>query len=166
MSSSSKDIDATVMAVTFAKTIARIAEFAVDLAESLHKDLGIEYIPPNSKTGKAVSRKRSRADKDPNEPKRPQTAYMIYSAHAREEFKKRGEPQPQLKDLADMWAKLEEKEKEAFNNEARQQKELYEKQMSEYKAGKAGNNGLVPSQKSESDLSVSDVDDVAPPKLH
>ena len=166
MSTSTKEMDATVMAVTFAKTIARIAEFTADLAESLHKDLGLEYVPPHNKAGKAGSRKRSRADKDPNEPKRPQTAYMIYSAHAREEFKKRGEPQPQLKELADMWAKLDDKEKEAFNSEALQQKEAYEKLMSEYRAGKAGSNGVAPSQKSDSELSLSDIDDVAPPKLH
>ncbi|KAF4692995.1 hypothetical protein FOZ63_003151, partial [Perkinsus olseni] len=29
----------------FAKTIGRVADFAVDLAEQLHKDLGLEYKP-------------------------------------------------------------------------------------------------------------------------
>ena len=65
-----KETDATVMAVTFAKTIARIAEFAVDLAESLHKDLGLEYQGPSSAKGKLANKKRARVERDPNEPKK------------------------------------------------------------------------------------------------
>ena len=168
MQSSPKEADATVMAVTFAKTIARIAEFAVDLAESLHKDLGLEYAGPASIKSKVVSKKRTRADRDPNEPKRPLSAYMIYSAHLREESKKRGEPMLQLKDIADMWAKLEDKE--SFNAEAHHQKEAYDRLMAEYKSGKtaASSNGAAASPKrDESEMSDSDVEDVAPPtKAH
>lgn len=154
-----KDADATVMAETFAKTIARIAEFAVDLAESLHKDLGLEYQGPsfNKKSGQ---KKRQRTEKDPNEPKRPLTAYMVYSTHAREEMKKKGEPLPQMKDIAELWNNLDEKEKEKYNLEAQHQKDLYEKQMIEYKAGKE-----VIAGKSGSELSASDVEDVPPPKM-
>lgn len=40
----------------FAKTIGRVADFAVDLAEQLHKDLGLEYKPTvhGKKTKKSV----------------------------------------------------------------------------------------------------------------
>jgi hypothetical protein len=154
-----KDTDATVMAVTFAKTIARIAEFAVDLAESLHKDLGLEYSGPASK-GKQASKKRSRAERDPNEPKKPPTGYMIYSSHVRAEAKKRGEALPQLKEIADMWAKLDEKEKERFNGEAQQQKDVYDRQMAEYKSGVSNH---VSKSEEESSSESEDADDVAPP---
>ena len=157
-----KESDATVMAHTFAKTIARIAEFAVDLAESLHKDLGLEYAGPVSSKAKTVSKKRTRAERDPNEPKRPPTAYMVYSTHIREELKKKGEPQLQMKDLGEMWNKLEESEKEKYNTEAQKLKEQYDKEMMEYKNSKgAAVNGALP-KSDESDASE-EMDDVAPP---
>jgi hypothetical protein len=157
--------DATVMAITFAKTISRIAEFAVDLAETLHKDLGLQYNGPTS--NKKPSKKRSRSEKDPNEPKRPPTAYMLYSAHIRDEYKTKGEAMPQLKDIADMWGKLGESEKEKFNRDAQSQKDIYDKQMTEYKSSKdSTNNGVVSGNKTDSsDNSDSDLDDVPPPKM-
>jgi len=161
-----KESDATVMAITFAKTISRIAEFAVELAESLHKDLGIEYSGPA--TAKKIQKKRSRTEKDPNEPKRPLTAYMIFSAHVRDEFKARGEPLPQVKEIADMWGKLDEQEKDKFNKEAQSQKDVYDKQMAEYKSNKGSNNEVAHSgNKSESsdNSDGSDVEDVPPPKM-
>lgn len=155
------ETDATLMAHTFAKTVARIAEFAVELAESLHKDLGLEYSGPSSSKAKIASKKRSRADKDPNEPKRPATAYMLYSSHVREEMKKKGEAQPQLKDLGEMWNKLDETEKEKFNTEAHQLKEQYDRQMADYKSGKTGNG--VSAKSDESDSDSEENGDVAPP---
>ena len=157
-----KDTDATVMAVTFAKTIARIAEFAVDLAESLHKDLGLEYQGPASAKGKLANKKRARAERDPNEPKKPQTGYMLYCTHARAEAKKRGDALPQLKEIADMWAKLDEKEKEGFNAEAQQQKDAYDRQMVEYKTGQSISNHISKSEEGSS-ADSEDIDDVAPP---
>lgn len=152
-----KEVDATVMAETFAKTIARIAEFAVDLAETLHKDLGLPYQGPSS-LKKPMQKKRARSERDPNEPKRPLSAYMLYGTHVRDELKNRGEPQPNMKDIGDMWGKLDEKEKEKYNIEALSQKELYDKQMIDYKAGKLG-NAIV------SEMTDSDIEDVLPPKL-
>ena len=155
--------DGTAMAMAFAKTIAKIADFAVDLAETLHKDLGLEYNGPVIPKSKAVTKKRARSERDPNEPKRPLTAYMIYSAHLRDESKKRGDPQPQLKDIADMWAKLEEKEKERFGAEAQTQKETFERLMAEFKAGRIP---LATNQKSDESGSSNesvDADDVVPP---
>ena len=157
-----QESDATAMAITFAKTIAKIAEFAVELAETLHKDLGIEYSSPyNSKGTRSSQKKRNRMERDPNEPKRPLSAYMIYSGFIREETRKRGETQLQMKDIADMWAKLDDKEKEKYITDANQQKEVYEQQMTEYRARKSLG------QKSESDVSGSEAEDVAPPsKVH
>ena len=157
-----KETDATVMAVTFAKTIARIAEFAVDLAESLHKDLGLEYQGPSSAKGKLANKKRARVERDPNEPKKPPTGYMLYSTHARADAKKRGDSLPQLKEIADMWAKLDEKEKEGFNAEAQQQKDAYDRQMVEYKSGQTVGNHVGKSEE-ESSADSEDVDDMAPP---
>lgn len=157
-----KDADATIMATAFAKTIARIAEFAVDLAETLHKDLGLEYQGPSANK-KGQQKKRARLERDPNEPKRPLTAYMIYSTHARDELKKRGEPQAQMKDIAEMWNKLDDSEKEKFNADALHQKEIYDKQMLEYKSAKNGTKDEA--GKSASEMSNSEVDDVPPPKM-
>jgi hypothetical protein len=158
-----KESDATVMAMTFAKTIAKIAEFAVDLAETLHKDLGIEYSGPSG--NRKQQKKRSRSDKDPNEPKRPQTAYMLYCAHVRDESKAKGESMPALKEIAEMWNKLDEQEKEKFNRDAQIQKDTYDKQMVEYK--KVSNNvSTIADNKSESSgASDSEGDDVPPPKM-
>jgi hypothetical protein len=159
------DADATLMAHTFAKTIGRIAEFAVELAESLHRDLGLEYHGPVASKGKVVGKKRNRMEKDPNEPKRPPTAYMLYSAQTREELKRKGEAQPQLKDLGEMWNKLDDTEKEKYNQEAHKLKEQYDKQMVEYKEGKASVSNGVPAKSDEySDGSGSeDNGDVPPP---
>lgn len=155
--------DGTVMAVAFAKTISRIAEFAVDLAETLHKDLGLEYNGPVVVKSKTISKKRARSERDPNEPKRPQTSYMIYSAYLRDEVKRRGEPQPQLKEIADMWAKLDDKEKERFNVEAHAQKEAFDKLMAEYKATRNQKSTSAKSDESASSNESVEGDDVAPP---
>lgn len=157
--------DATVMAQTFAKTIAKIAAFTVELAESLHKDLGLEYEGPVSSKAKLTSKKRARADKDPNEPKRPATSYMLYSANVRDDMKRKGEAQPQLKELGEMWNKLSDSEKQRFNQEAQRLKEEYDQQMVEYKGGKGvAANGASPKTNELSDSGDSEEDgDVAPP---
>jgi hypothetical protein len=158
-----KESDATVMATTYAKTIAKIAEFAVELAETLHKDLGLEYSGPS--TSRKQPKKRSRNDKDPNEPKRPPTAYMLYSAHVRDESKLRGESMPALKEIAEMWNKLDEQEKEKFNRDAQIQKDAYDKQMVEYKKV-SNNSSTIAENKSESSgASDSEGEDVPPPKM-
>lgn len=163
MQTVTRESDATVMAMTFAKTIARIAEFAVDLAETLHNDLGLEYTGPSS--SRKSQKKRSRSEKDPNEPKRPQTAYMLYSAFVREESKVKGETMPQVKEIAEMWNKLDEQEKERFNRDAQSQKDAYDRQMAEYKKV-SGNTAVSMDNKSEaSHGSDSEADDVPPPKV-
>ncbi len=159
-----QDADATLMAITFAKTIAKIAEFAVDLAESLHKDLGLEYSGPSTVAAKKVSKKRPRTEKDPNEPKRAATAYMLYSAYVRDETKAKGETMPGMKEIADMWNKLDESEKEKYNKEAQVQKDLYDKQMIEFKAGKLA-PGNHKAESGESGTGSEDEDVLPPPKL-
>ena len=164
MQTTPKEADATVMAMTFAKTIARIAEFAVDLAESLHSDLGLEYTGPSS-TRKS-QKKRSRSEKDPNEPKRPQSAYMIYSAFVREESKGKGEALPQVKEIAEMWNKLDEQEKEKFNRDAQIQKDAYDRQMAEYKKVSNSTGSNIDNKSEPSHGSDSEADDVPPPKVN
>lgn len=160
--STSQNTDATVMAVTFAKTIAKIAEFAVDLAESLHKDLGLEYSGPSTVSSKKVNKKRPRTEKDPNEPKRPTTAYMIYAAHVRDECKSKGEAISSIKDIGEQWNKLDEQEKEKYNKQAQIQKDIYDKQMIEFKAGRLSGAGQQKAESGESG-SGSEEEDVAPP---
>lgn len=161
--STHQDADATVMAVTFAKTIAKIAEFAVELAESLHKDLGLEYSGPTPVAAKKVGKKRARIEKDPNEPKRPVTSYMLYSAFLRDDAKSKGEAMPAMKEIADMWNKLDEHEKEKYNKEAQAQKDIYDKQMIDFKAGRI--SGVTHKTESGESASGSDDEDVPPPKM-
>lgn len=163
MQTASKDSDATVMAMAFAKTIARLAEFAVELAESLHKDLGIEYSGPVS--SRKSLKKRSRNEKDPNEPKRPPTAYMLYCTHIRDDSKSKGVSLPSLKDIAEMWNKLDEQEKEKFNKDAQNQKDVYDKLMIEYKKVSNTTAAAADNKSESSGMSDSEGDDVAPPKM-
>jgi hypothetical protein len=158
-----KESESTVMAHAFAKTIAKIAEFAVELAETLHKDLGLEYQGPLVSKAKLVNKKRLRVDRDPNEPKRPSTSYMLFTTHIREELKKKGEPQPQMKDLGEMWNKLDDSEKEKYNGEAQKLKEQYDKDMAEFRT-KKGSVVIPATGKSDESEDVSEeLEDVAPP---
>jgi len=121
--------DATVMAQAFAKTIAKLADFATELAESIHKDLGIEYIPK-----KAGKKRTAKAPADPNAPKKPKTAYFLFSDFAREEAKRNGQTPPTVKEIADTWNSLNEEEKAKYAEEAEAAKDAYSKQLGKMKS--------------------------------
>mmetsp|Transcript_14614 Transcript_14614/g.12491 ORF Transcript_14614/g.12491 Transcript_14614/m.12491 type:complete len:155 (+) Transcript_14614:3-467(+) len=132
------------MAVTFAKTIGRIADFAVDLAEQLHKDLGLEYkpAPHGKKTKKSV--------RDPNMPKKPKTAFFLYCDTEREKAKERGENPPSAKDMAETWKNADDNVRAQYSNEQAKLKEQYDKDMSAYNAGKHHSQSGSPPPKRES----------------
>ncbi len=152
------------MARTFATTIARIAEFTAELAESLHRDLGLEYRRP-SPTTKLPNKKRARTERDPNEPKRPASAYFIFCSQKRDACKAKGEPLPSAKELADIWNNAEDSEKEKYNAEALQLKEQYDAQLASYRATKKVNDIVVRTD-DESDNKSEENGDVAPPMKH
>lgn len=145
------DKDATLVAHAFAKTIAKIADFAADLAETIHKDLGIEYVPAAAR--KAVKRKPTRQAIDPNAPKKPKSAYLLFSDFCRDEAKKNGQSQPTVTVIAELWQSLKEDEKSKYSEEAEAAKEVYSKLVEKFKGAHSG--------QIESDVEADD--DVAPP---
>jgi len=99
--------------------------------------------PPSKR---ARGSKRGKKKRDPNEPKRPQSAYLIYGQKVRDQIK--GEF-PDLKSseimqrIAERWQKLTEEEKKPFNEEAATRKSSYESQKAEYKAKKDDERAAV-----------------------
>ncbi|EER10947.1 conserved hypothetical protein [Perkinsus marinus ATCC 50983] len=148
-------LDATAMAITFAKTIGRVADFAVDLAEQLHKDLGLEYKPTvhGKKTKKSV--------RDPNMPKKPKTAFFLFCDTEREKAKERGDGPPTTKDMAETWKSADDDVKAHYSNEQAKLKEQYEKDMNAYYAGKqhSGSGSPPPSKRDSPDTSSASEDE-------
>ena len=75
-------------------------------------------------------------EKDPNEPKRPLSTYMIFSAEMRAKVK---EENPDFsitdvaKELGVRWKSIADDEKVKYEELAKKDKERYEKEMEEYK---------------------------------
>ena len=121
------------------------------MAETIHKDLGLEYVPHAAK--KAVKRKLTRPAVDPNAPKKPKSAYLLFSDFCRDEAKRNNQTQPTVKDIAELWQSLKDDEKVKYSEEADAAKEVYSKLVEKFKGAHAG--------QIESDVDADD--DVAPP---
>lgn len=74
--------------------------------------------------------------KDPNRPKKPMTAYMLFCNDNRDAVRKKS-PDAKLgevsKLLAEKWGKVSEKDKKKYNEKAEEEREKYEKEMIDYK---------------------------------
>jgi len=74
--------------------------------------------------------------KDPNRPKKPMTAYMLFCNDNRDAIRKKN-PDAKLGDvsklLAEKWGKVSEKDKKKFNDKAEEEREKYENEMINYK---------------------------------
>merc|ERR1719261_184491 len=116
-----------------------------------YKDETANYTPP--KTLSSPSKKKTK--KDPNEPKRGMSSYMIYSQKNRSKIK---ESYPDLsfgdlaKKVSETFKQLSAEEKKKYEDLATEDKVRYEREMKAYKAKKA-------STAAESDDSESDSDD-------
>jgi hypothetical protein len=90
-------------------------------------------------SSKKSSGKKSRKKKDPNAPKRPLSAYMIFAGDKREEAKKKLGKDAKITEVASllgkMWKKVDEDEKKKYQKKAAKLKEAYEKDMKKYKKG-------------------------------
>jgi len=85
--------------------------------------------------------KKGKKKRDPMEPKRSPSAYLIYGQRVREKVK--GEhPDAKsseiMKIIGQMWQKLSEEEKKPYNDEAATAKAKYDVAKQEYKKNKAG----------------------------
>eukprot|EP00887_Chlorella_sp_A99_P002324 scaffold10.g2324.t1 len=73
--------------------------------------------------------------KDPNAPKRPQSAYFIFMNENREKIKKEN-PEATFgqigKIAGEQWKALSDKEKEPYTKKAEKDKERYEKEKAAY----------------------------------
>jgi transcriptional regulator HMO1 len=90
-----------------------------------------------SATGPAAPEKQKRV-RDPNEPKRPQSAYLLFLSKAREDVHKSGgvgedmKPADVMSKLASMWNELSEKERAPYEAEAEKLKGKYLKDREQY----------------------------------
>jgi arsenate reductase-like glutaredoxin family protein len=102
------------------------------------------YHPPDDEDddddgGKRSKNKRGKKKKDPNEPKRAPSAYLIYGQKVRDQIKSEF---PDLKSseimqkIGERWQKLTEEEKKPYNEEAAIAKAQYESKKAEYIAKK------------------------------
>jgi len=96
--------------------------------------------------------KRTKKDKDPDQPKRPQSAYFLWMNASRADIKAANSQVPQkeiLKIAGGLWKNMSEDDKKEWHNKAEEAKELYKEQMENYNGGKS-NGGGQKAQKSGS----------------
>lgn len=95
---------------------------------------------------------KKRKVRDPNQPKRPLSAYLSFQLKTRQAVKDSlGESATQkeiLSEIAERWSKLNDDEKKPFEEEARKAREQYDKEMTAYKCSSESKNQTnVPSSK-------------------
>merc|ERR1711990_986305 len=92
------------------------------------------YTPPEGTRG---GKKATKRKKDPNAPKRPQTAFFVFSAKHREEVKGELGDGARVgdiaKELGKRWKTLDEDARQEYADEAAKQKIAYDKAMEEYR---------------------------------
>ncbi|KAJ7357636.1 High mobility group box 1 [Desmophyllum pertusum] len=93
------------------------------------------YTPPKTEASGKKTRKEKKM-KDPNEPKRGMSSFMFFNKEIRAQMKEEN-PQSTItaKVLGEMWAKLEEKEKEKYEAMAKEDRERYSEEMKAFKKG-------------------------------
>ncbi|KAL3514874.1 hypothetical protein ACH5RR_027591 [Cinchona calisaya] len=114
-----------------------------------------------SKLGvKRGKQKREKKAKDPNKPKRPPTAFLIFMEGFRKQFK---EKNPESKSVAAVskagggeWKSLTEEEKASYKATADKRKQEYDRQMQAYNRRLEGGHAEEESDKSKSEVNDED----------
>lgn len=92
------------------------------------------WTPADGRKGKKQKRK-----KDPNAPKRPQTAFFLFCADRRDALRQQF-PDLRIGDIAkklgEEWSKCVGDDRARYDATAKDQKELYRQQMEAYKSGR------------------------------
>jgi len=100
--------------------------------------------------GEETGRKRKRAKKDPNAPKRALSAFFFFSQIKRPDVQQ-GHPEWKVgqvaQELGRMWKDLDETEKKKYEEMASRDKVRYEGEMRDYKAGGGGTGSSAPKKK-------------------
>lgn len=90
----------------------------------------------SAKASTAPAAKKMKKEKDPNAPKRPLSAYFIFSNEIRPTVKKQN-PDAKITDMSkiigDMWKGMDDGKKAKYQKKADTDKERYEKEMAAYK---------------------------------
>lgn len=106
-----------------------------------------------SKKSKKVESGKKKKTKDPNQPKKPLSSFMLYSAALRATIKAEN-PEFSIgdigKELGRRWKELSSEDKAPFENDAKRLKAEYVEKMKAYKQGKDGD-----------DSNAEDIDDAA-----
>ncbi|CAB3402660.1 unnamed protein product [Caenorhabditis bovis] len=110
-----------------------------------------EKKPKEEKEGKG---KKGKVKKDPNAPKRPSTAFMLWMNQNRSTIKKDGDSVGETaKRAGEMWKTLDSSEKKKWDEKAAEDKARYESEMKEYK--KSGSAAAFAASSSSSKPSTS-----------
>lgn len=106
-----------------------------------------DYTPP---AGTKVTKKGKKRKKDPNAPKRPQTAFFVFSTKHREEVKEELGEGARVGDIAkrlgEKWKELTDEDKLEYSEEAAKQKGAYDIAMDDYRK-----NGVKKAKKESSE---------------
>eukprot|EP01156_Anaeramoeba_ignava_P010049 Anaeramoba_ignava/a478736_225.p1 GENE.a478736_225~~a478736_225.p1 ORF type:complete len:217 (+),score=101.37 a478736_225:47-697(+) len=103
--------------------------------------------------------KKKKSKKDPNAPKGPQNAYMLYAAEVREAVMKenKGLKVGEIsKIIGKMWKELPEKNKKKFQDTAKKAREEYKTKMEEYNKNKKSTTTSSTSESTSTTSSDSD----------
>jgi len=95
-----------------------------------------------NENGNARPRK-PRPKRDPNQPKRPATAYLLYQNEMREVYKSKHPEMTNkelLQELSRVWHILPLEKKQPYQDRVDKNKEVYNEQMKAYDASKSANN--------------------------
>ncbi|XP_031103001.1 HMG1/2-like protein isoform X2 [Ipomoea triloba] len=84
----------------------------------------------------AIRKQKVKRVKDPNKPKRPPSAFLLFMEVFREEYRKQHPDNKRVgvvgRAAGDKWRSMSEEEKAPYIDKAEEKKEDYEKQMTAY----------------------------------
>nr|GMD46717.1 HMG1/2-like protein [Ipomoea batatas] len=84
----------------------------------------------------AIRKQKVKRVKDPNKPKRPPSAFLLFMEVFREEYRKQHPDNKRVgvvgRAAGDKWRSMSEEEKAPYIDKAEEKKEGYEKQMTAY----------------------------------
>ena len=93
--------------------------------------------------GRGNDKKGKKKKKDPNAPKRPRSAYILYCQENRSAVKTANpdfKPSELMSKLGEMWKNLSKEDKQEFVEQAESDKERYNKERSNYKGPVGGDD--------------------------
>jgi len=105
--------------------------------------------------------KKPKKIKDPNAPKKNQSAYQLYFMEALAPYRAANpdkDPRVVMSDLGKSWSLLNEQERKKYIEAAAVLKEKYERDIANYRKGLASNSAAPVAAESDSDSSDDDVD--------